>query len=305
MSQHLGEPAARPTHRDRQFAARDISPGSLLWHYAGDHRLALTGLATGILQLMHPAIGAGVVDHSDFFIDPWDRIVRSIPQILGVIYEENPEALGHRVRNYHRTIQGVDEQGRRYRALDPSTYWWAHATFQHATEQVADRFDTHRLSPDERQELYRDGVEWYRRYGVSMAPVPPSYDAFRTEWDRCLHEVLELTPAAERALDMALHDRTTKVPFLPRWTRMLQPLVVNPVLRLTAIGGLPAPVRERFSIPWRVDDEVQYRVLQFAVREAFRNLPAFLRYGPTASAGYRARREADSGQSAAADRGAA
>lgn len=270
---------------------RSVGPGSLLWHYAGDHRMAFTGLSAGLLQLLHPAIGAGVAQHSDFFNDPWDRIIRSIPQIMGVIYHPEPEALGHRVRDYHRPIKGVDEKGRRYSALAPATFWWAHATFQYAAEQVADRFDAHRLTPAEREELYLDGVEWYRRYGVSMRPVPPDRTAFAVEWDRQLAEVLELNRAAERAIDMALHNGARDLKFLPAWTRLLQPLVITPVLRLSAIGGLPGTVRRRFSIPWRPDEELQYRMLQLGVRELCRNLPAALRYGPTATEGYRARRQ--------------
>lgn len=270
--------------------ARPVGPGSLLWHYAGDRRMAFTGLTAGLLQLLHPAIGAGVSEHSDFFNDPWDRIIRSVPQIMGVIYDPDPEAVGRRVRDYHRRINGVDDRGRPYRALAPSTFWWAHATFQFGVEQVADRFDARTLDPKAREELYLDGVEWYRRYGVSMRPVPADRAAFGQTWDRYLNEVLEMNPAAERAIDMALHERSMDLKFLPRWTRLVQPLVISPVLRLTAIGGLPEAVRRRFSIPWRVDEEIQYRSLQLGVREMWRNLPAFLRYGPSAAEGYRARR---------------
>jgi len=262
--------------------------------------MAFTGLSAGILQLLHPAIGAGVVEHSNFFDDPWDRIIRSIPQIMGVIYDPAPEALGHRVRDFHRPIKGVDHQGRPYSALAPETYWWAHATFQNAVEQVADRFDARRLGPAEREELYRDGVEWYRRYGVSMRPVPPSYADYQAKWDANLREVLEMTPAAERAIDMALHSRSTDVPFLPGWTRPFHPLFVTPVLRLTAIGALPAVVRTRFSIPWGIDDEIQYRVFQTGLRELWRRLPAGLRYGPVATSGYRARRRVGTDRSDAA-----
>jgi uncharacterized protein (DUF2236 family) len=269
------------------WAPRRIGPGSVLWKYAGDRRLGLTGLSAGILQLLHPAIGAGVAEHSEFFADPWDRIIRSIPQILGVIYDPEPELTGRRVRDYHHRIKGVDHRGRPYRALDPETFWWAHATFQHAVKQVADRFDSHRLSAAERDDLYLDGVEWYRRYGVTMRPVPKDYWAFRAKWKLNCAEVLELTPAAERAIDLALHSRSVEVPFLPGWSRPLQPLAVAPVLKLTAIGGLPAAVRERFAIPWRLDEEVQYRALQLAVREAWRVVPGPLRLGPTAAAGRR------------------
>lgn len=265
------------------WPSRPLDERSLLWRYAGDHRLALTGLSAGLLQLMHPAIGAGVAQHSSFFDDPWDRIIRSVPQILGVIYDPAPEATGRRVRDYHRSIRGVDHLGRRYSALEPATFWWAHATFQYSVEQVIDRFDARRLRPAERQGLYLDGIEWYRRYGVSMRPVPPDHASFRAEWKRVCREVLEMTPAAERAVEMALRDRSLGAPFLPRWTRPLQPLIVTPLLQLTAIGGLPVSVKKRFGIPWRVDQEVEYRTLQLAVREWFRWLPDGLRHGPTAA----------------------
>lgn len=291
MSHAPAQEPARPGPGGRRpTTRRPVGPGSLLWHYAGDHRLALTGLANGILQLMHPAVGAGVAQHSDFFRDPWDRIIRSMPQILGVIYHPEPERVGRAVRDRHRTITGTDPAGRSYRALDPATFWWAHATFQNAVEQVADRFDARRLTPAQRHELYLDGVEWYRRYGVSMRPVPSDHAAFRAEWDRHLRDVLEMTPAAARAVDIALHDRTSPIGFLPAWTRPLQPVLVNPVLRLTAIGGLPDVVRRRFGIPWRADEELRYRLLQRQVRHAWRWMPAPLRYAPTATAGYRARR---------------
>ena len=90
-----------------------------------------------------------------------------------MVYDPWAESTGHKVRDFHRDIKGTDDAGRRYHALDPATYWWAHATFQFMAEQVADRYDTHRLTVAEREQLYREGVEWYRRYGVSMRPVPP------------------------------------------------------------------------------------------------------------------------------------
>ena len=108
-----------------------LGPDSLLWRWAGDNRIGLMGGPIGILQLLHPAIGAGVSEHSDFFRDPFDRIFRSLPRILGVVYDgPRADATGHKVRDFHRDIKGVDAAGRRYHALDPDTYWRAHATFQ-------------------------------------------------------------------------------------------------------------------------------------------------------------------------------
>jgi uncharacterized protein (DUF2236 family) len=265
----------------------DLGPGTLLWRWAGDNRLSFTGLSAGILQLMHPGLGAGVVEHSAFFTEPWDRIIRSLPEIIGVVYD-GPEAevTGHRVRDYHRRIKGVDHLGRRYSALSPETFWWAHATFQFGVEQVADRFDAHRVSGAEREQLYREGVEWYRRYGVSMRPVPEDRAAWGDTWDLYCAEVLEMTPAAERAVDMALHDKVSEMPGLPWWSEPIQRQIITPLFRLTALGGLPEVVRRRFGIPWGAVEAAELKLLEVWVRETWRFMPGPLRWAPRAAEGW-------------------
>jgi uncharacterized protein (DUF2236 family) len=41
---------------------------------------------------------------------------------------------------YHDRIKGVDSRGRRYHALNPDTYYWAHSTFFMSTILIADNF---------------------------------------------------------------------------------------------------------------------------------------------------------------------
>src|SRR3546814_6579371 len=71
------------------------------------------GATIGILQLMHPAVGAGVMEHSNFFDDPMDRVARSLPAILGAVYDgPEADATGRWVRDQHTDIKGVDAAGR-------------------------------------------------------------------------------------------------------------------------------------------------------------------------------------------------
>ena len=287
----------------RDLAATDLElgPKSLLWRWAGDIRISFVGPTIGLLQLMHPAIGAGVLEHSDFFDDPYDRVFRSIPWILGVVYD-GPEALhtGKRVRDFHRRVQGVDSQSRAYSALAPETFWWAHATFQHMVEQVADRFDRHRLTGAQREQLYQEGVVWYRRYGITDRVVPPDRAAFQRVWDTYCSERLEMNAAAERVLELILdHRHAPKLPDELAWAR---PIVnAAPVrrwglipLRLAAIGGLPPIVRKRFGIPWSRADQLALDSLERSIRLAWPLVPFPLRWQPRALAGWRrARREVD------------
>jgi len=286
-----------------QSAPEELGPESILWQYAGDTRISFMGATIGLLQLMHPGVGAGVMEHSDFFNDPFDRVFRSLPPILGAVYDapEVARATGKWIRDQHKTIKGVDAQGRRYHALDPDTYWWAHATFQFMAEQVVDRYDDRRLSPAEREQLYREGMVWYRRYAVSERPVPPTRAAFQEEWDRVCAEVLEMNEAAEFVLEML--DKPLRIA-LPRPLDVLNPVLrKGPVARLlrvpvriSAIGGLPPLVRERFGIPWSRADQVQLDALELAVRKAWRFVPFSQRWQPRAQDGWkRVRAEARGG----------
>ena len=270
-----------------------LGPESQLWRYAGDTRISMLGGTIGLLQLMLPGLGAGVIEHSDFFNDPFDRVFRSLPPILGAVYD-GPEAAatGTWIRDQHKTIKGTDAQGRRYHALKPETYWWAHATFQFMAEQVADRFDDHRLTPLEREQLYVEGITWYRHYGVSERPVPPTRAAFQVAWDRVCAEELEMNDAVRFVLDLL--DKPMRLQ-LDGPLRHLRPIVrsrpvaklLSTPARLTAVGGLPPEVRERFDIPWSRADQLELDAIELAVRKAWRFVPFNVRWQPRAADGWK------------------
>jgi uncharacterized protein (DUF2236 family) len=290
MARRPTDDSVTPIDAGHVFEPIELGLDSLLWRWA-DQRMAFTGLTAGLLQLMHPAIGAGVIDHSDFFNDPWDRVFRSIPQIMSVVYSgPMAEKAGRQVRNRHRPIHGRDERDRPYDALDPEVFWFAHATFQHSVHQVADRFSLHSVTLAEREQLYREGVEWYRRYGLSMAPVPRRHADFVTKWAYYCTDVLEMTPAAERVLDLSLNGRAEDMPGLPAWTQPLQRYVLTPIFRLTQIGGLPPTIRDRFGIPWSIQNQLELTMFEEFVRRTWRFLPRSARIPPQAMEGRRRER---------------
>ena len=273
-----------------------LGPGSLLWRWAGDTRIGLLAGPIGLLQTMHPAIGAALIDHSDFFDDPADRVVRSLPSILGTVYDDPAQRTGTAVRDYHRHIKGADASGRAYHALEPGTYWWAHATFQYMVEQVVDRFDRYRLTDREREQLYQEGVEWYRRYGVSDRCVPETRAAFQIQWDQYCEEILEPNPAADWLIEIVMGEHVPRVSTVPHpapsWlvpvanVALLQ-RIVRPSARLLTFGGLPPRVRERFGIPWTRHQQRRLEVLEATVRRTWPLVPAGIRWQPRARAAWR------------------
>ena len=254
---------------------RPLGPDSLLWRIAADWRSGLSGLSAGILQLMHPHLGRGVEEHSAFFEEPFDRIRRSVPQIWATIFADDAESRGVQIRDLHRDIKGVDEAGERYHALDPETFWWAHATFTWEMFETADQWDHRTLSEEHREQLYQETVTWYRRYGVSDRPVPADHHDFEAEFDDICRDRLELTPTAARAVEMARNER-----FSPPGMPGPMQLLMTPVMRTISIGCLPPVVRERFDIPWTAADELALRGVRLSVRNAGQVVPHRLTRGP-------------------------
>ncbi|MFC6882076.1 MULTISPECIES: oxygenase MpaB family protein [Actinomadura] len=261
-------------------AAAPLGPGSLLWKYASDMRSLLPGAAAGLMQLLHPGIGAGVSEHSAFFDSPFDRIHRSVPQIWATILAPDGDARGRGIRDLHRAIGGVDERARRYHALEPETFWWAHATFTWEIFKAVEVFHPETLSAEEHDQLYAETVTWYSRYGVSMRPVPPDYAAFQSKFWHICAERLELTPAAARALDIAKNgsDTVTLMPVGGRAVEKAGRIVAERPLRLVTFGCMPSIVRERFDIPWGPLDQARFSALALTNRQGYRMVPTGLNH---------------------------
>ncbi|MFE9321514.1 oxygenase MpaB family protein [Nocardia sp. NPDC052278] len=263
-----------------------IGPDTLLWRYAGDLRLFLVAAPYGLLELMHPGLGAGVTDHSDFFGDPWDRVLRSIPEILGTVYDPVGQGTGARVRDYHRDIGGADEHGHRYHALNPDIYYWAHATMVRAVIDVADVFGEG-LTDTERELLYQQTKTWYRRYGVSDRPMPDDYAAFQRYFHTTCREVLENTPAAAWLTRQLSLTSGMRLPYLPQPVeRLLRPLIMSEY-RVITTALLPEPARATLGLRYTKADQARFRATAALVRNTWSLIPEPLRYHPRARAGMR------------------
>jgi len=168
-----------------------LGPDSLTWKYFGDWRGMLQGPWAGSMQNMHPQLGAAVEEHSTFTREPWQRVLRSLYPIGGVVFDgDRAPMTGAEVRDYHVTVKGVDGQGRRYHALNPDVFYWAHSTFFVGTILVAERF-CGGITEAEKRQLFDEHVEWYRMYGMSMRPVPQTWEDFGVYWDHMCRNVLE------------------------------------------------------------------------------------------------------------------
>jgi len=269
---------------------RPLGPDSLTWKYFGDWRGLLIALWAGSMQNMHPELGAGVEEHSRFFEERWQRLFRSLYPIGGVIYD-GPRArqTALEVRGYHDRIKGVDKHGRRYHALNPDTFYWAHSTFFVSAILIADNF-CGGIGEAEKRKLFDEHVQWYEMYGMSMRPVPESWEDFQLYWKRMCEDVLEDNKATRDVLEIQDIAKPHFLPWLPDFAwNLVRGQVARNFVWLT-IGLYDPPIRERLGYTWTERDERRHRRIGKLINAAFKLVPRDRRYHPRARAGWRRER---------------
>jgi uncharacterized protein (DUF2236 family) len=269
--------------------ALPLGPQSLVWRYFGDNRMYLIGPRPAVLQNMLAELGQGVLDHSTFFSDTAERLKRTIPPIFNTVYGSDDDNAGLQVRDFHHEIKGTMPDGGRYHALDPDTYFWAHATFVEQVLYFADTF-VKRLTRAEKEQIYSESKTWYRRYGVSDRPMPANYAEFERYWNRMLDEIVVAHPTAKYGVGYVTKG-FPRPKAVPAWLwRMIAP-AFNPVAAFLTTGGLPPRARTLLGLPW--SDRQERRYQRFAafwrsrpVTWLWDHLPMRLRYNGYARRGY-------------------
>ena len=253
-------------------AAPDVGlfgPASVTWRVHADPILWIAGLRALLLQAVHPAAMAGVLQHSDFRADPWGRLRRTADYVGVVTFGSTAEvdAIGARVRGIHRRVRGTDEAtGVSYRASDPHLLRWVHCcevesfltTFQRATGA---------LTEPEVDAYYAEQTRAAAVVGLrddvpdSAAAMAAYFDSMRAETavDRRARRVASYVlfppmprwaawsagrPAWAGAAGLA-------AALLPRWTRRLYGLPTPPGSEVAATAALRSLHRTMRAAPER------------------------------------------------------
>jgi uncharacterized protein (DUF2236 family) len=213
-------------------------------------------------------------------------VLRSLYPIGGVVFDgDRAPVTGADVREYHTTIKGVDAKGRRYHALNPDVFYWAHSTFFVGTILVAEKF-CGGITEDEKRQLFDEHIAWYRMYGMSMRPVPETWEDFQVYWDHMCRNVLEDNKATRDVLALEDYGKPWFMQWVPDWVyTAMQRRIIAPLMRWLCIGLYDQPVRDLLGFSWSGRDEWLHRRFCGAVRIMFSLLPKRARKHPRARAG--------------------
>ncbi len=261
-----------------QWPALVPTRGSIAWRRAGDPFLPLAGGYALLLQVSHPTVGAGVSEHSQFRIDPWGRLQRTLDYAYTMVYG-GPRAagqMGRRIRAMHRQIRGVAPDGRSYSALEPEAYAWVHATLADAVVTAHARFGR----PFTRTQREQFWLQWRalgRLLGIRARDLPADWPAFRAYFEEMTATRLQRTAAVDEVLAALAQPPPpgTGWAWAAPWTLARPPL--GRVLTTASVGLLSPRLRHRLEIPWSAADELQLRALGAALRPASLLTPPLLR----------------------------
>lgn len=249
-----------------------FGPRSLTWKVNRESVLLLGGGRALILQVAHPKVAAGVGQHSNYREEPWRRLYRTLDVTLRIVFgdaEASAEA-SRQLRERHKQVQGLDDRGERYYALDPDLLLWVHATLIDTSLVIYERY-VGRLTPRQKADYYEEQKALGELYGIPREHMPADFAAFRRYWGEMLAGELRVTETLRDVADAVLN------PDVPRVARPVFDLV-----NLVTVGTLPPGVREMLGLGWGPRRERVLTASQAAIRRLMPVIPGVVRSFPPA-----------------------
>jgi uncharacterized protein (DUF2236 family) len=211
------------------------------------------GIAALLMQMLHPAVLAGVWDHSNFRNDIHGRLRRTARFIALTTYGSRSEAEEaiERVRKVHRDVTGKLPDGTPYEANDPSLLTWVHGTETYCFLKAWKRYAEPGMPPAEQDKYFVEMRDVAMRLGCLS--VPESYNDtiaymrhMRGELavsDRTREIVtLLLNPAVQNIAFLPLQRMLAQaaIDLLPRWARRMHGLqsskLSRPIVHGSTVG---------------------------------------------------------------------
>ena len=259
--------------RERLIAVGAVrsGPGSVSWTVNGQV-IVLAGWGRAILlQLAHPLVARGIVEHSSFrggLRSGVNRLRSTVAAMLALSFGTDDEAI-----NAAAGINAIHDRvsGPGYSAHDPELLRWVHATLIDSMPAIYERL----VAP-----LSTADRDRYCAEAAIMEPLLGMPEGFLPRNSEQLDAYMRSTLSGGR---IAVGDRSRTLArqiLFPRGWRFLWP-VFRP-LQLITIGLLPSEVREAYGLTWAARDARALARWTSALQLLHRALPRFVREWPAA-----------------------
>ena len=240
-----------------------FGPQSVVWRVHGDvTTMMVGGVAALLLQMLHPAVLAGVWDHSSFRGDMLGRLRRTARFIAVTSYaaREDAEAAIEKVRDVHSRVRGILPDGTPYAADDPRLLAWVHVTEAVSFLDAWIRYAEPGMTRTDQDRYFAEFARIAEALGAD--PIPRS----RAEADALIAAMRDALVADARTREVARLVLSQPAPnlavkpfqaltfsaavdLLPDWARRMHrlsgPGLATPAVRL-GTGGIARTIRWAF-----------------------------------------------------------
>jgi uncharacterized protein (DUF2236 family) len=257
-----------------------VGPQSVTWRIAREYVMLLGAGRAVLMQLAHPLVAAGVLQHSSFLRDPLGRSYRTVEftQTLAFGSRDEAHALARHVNRLHQRVVGALGKAAgqysaetEYRAQDPELLLWVYATLVDSALSVYPLL-VGPLQRTEQRQYYEETKRMAILLGLPREQLPASLEDFESYVRAMLAgPALAVTPAA-RALCRQLLYLPAPAP-----VRLVQPLGEQ-----LTIGFLPPRLRALYSYTWGGKRQRVFSVLLAIIRHLLPLAPPGVRYTPWA-----------------------
>ena len=254
-----------------------FEPDSMFWHISREPVLLLAGMRALLLQIAHPGIAQGVMDHSRYREDPLGRGIRTFTAVYSIVFGYRDEAINaaKRVRHVHDRVHGEITEplppgiAPVYDANDPELQFWVAATLLDSAIVAYELFIAP-LDDEEKEQHYQQARCFGQFFGIEPQRYPDSWQQFQAWWQQMLaSDMLTVTDTA-RAICRGLLTGT--------WlTRLLAP--INLAL---AVMLLPERFLAGYGLKRRLWIRLTFRGIVVITRVLVRLVPERLRGVPAA-----------------------
>ena len=254
-----------------------FGPDSVTWRVNRESVVLLGGARALLLQVAHPAVGAGVAQHSRYREDPWGRLTRTLDVTRRIVFGDTAEAdyAARKLREGHAHVHGTIEHGSRagepYAAADHDLLLWVWATLVESVLLVYTRY-VGPLKVADVEAYYEEQKRFLAACGAPVEIAPATFADFMHWFDETVDETLEVTPPAYDVAAAILRPRKLPLPLRPLYD----------ALHLATVGLLPQTLREQYGLRWGPQRERLLGASTSLVRRLMPLVPALVRELPSA-----------------------
>ena len=250
-----------------------FGPDSMIWRVNRESAVALAGSCAILMQFAHPAVAAGVRDHSNFEVDPAGRLLRTMDLTMAMVFGPRSAAI-EAVRTVNRRHRAVRGPG--YSAMDPQLLLWVQATLVYSAV-TAYRAFVGPLTSVEADRYYQETKQIGLLLGIPRQRYPADIEAFAAYLDAMIDRGDVCVGQDARRMGQIV--MRPGFPGVPR-------MAFAPLTVITA-GLLPTALREGYRFKWGRAQRAAFAACRAGMPHLVAIAPEPVRWLPPARDAYR------------------